>query len=204
MRINVSADLRELSRKLSYAQREQVPFAASMALNNVGQDVANAITAQMENKLDNPTPFTMRAYRFIQRQNRANKRNLTVIVEPAEIQKSYLKFQIEGGTRLPKQTAIFVPSDKAPKNQYGNVPRARRKAMIEGKGKYFTAGKREGKTPGIYYRPTKGVVEPMGFYVDSARYKPILPVQRIAKGVVSSKFDRRFQEALKRAMATAV
>ncbi len=203
MKIDISANLKDLTRKLDYIKREQVPFAASMALNNVAQDVANEITRQMKGTLDNPTPFTLRAYQFIPRNNRATKRNLIVIVEPAKIQKTYLKYQIEGGIRFPKQSKILVPSRKAPKNQYGNLTRAKRKQLIEGKGKAFSAGTKEGKTPGIYLRTTKETIEPMAFYVQEAKYKPLLPVERISQGVVKSKFNYRFRQALERAIATA-
>lgn len=205
MRISVQADLSRLTAQLRNFQQEQVPFAASMALNMVAADVANAITDQMETKLDNPTPFTLKAYQFKPnsfRGLRANKRNLTAVLNPADIQKAYLRYQIEGGVRLPKQSKIFVPSTKAPKNQYGNVTRANRRRFIDGKGKYFTAGVKEGKTPGIYLRG-EGRVEPMAFYVDRAEYKPRLPVDKIAQGVVRSRFERRFREALARALATA-
>lgn len=205
MRISVEADVERLKQRLNRLQRDQIPFAASMALNNVAADVANEITRQMPNNLDRPTPFTLKAYQFKAgtfRGLRANKRNLTAVINPAEIQKQYLRFQIEGGTRTPKQRAIFVPSDKAPKNQYGNVSRANRRRMIDGKGKYFSAGREQNKTPGVYYRTQNGI-EPMAFYVESAKYKPIFPVQAIAKGVVKSKYARRLEEALRRAMANA-
>ena len=205
MKIDISANLKELTRKLDYIQREQVPFAASVALNNVASDVAGEITRQMEGKLENPTPFTLKAYQFRPgtfRGQRSNKRNLTVLIDPAEIQKSYLRYQIEGGIRFPKQSKILVPSSKAPKNQYGNLSRANRKRLIDGKGKFFSAGTKEGKTPGIYLRTPTGI-EPMAFYVQEAKYKPLLPIDRIAQGVVKSKFDYRFQQALQRALATA-
>lgn len=206
MRVNVSADLRRLTASLRNLEREQIPFATSLALNSVAADVANAITDQMETKLDNPTPFTLKAYQFKPnsfRGQRANKRNLTAVIDPAEIQKAYLKYQIEGGVRFPKQAKIFVPTDKAPKNQYGNVSRANRRRFIDSKGKYFTAGTKEGKTPGIYLRG-EARVEPMAFYVDRAEYKVRLPVQKIAAGVVRSRFERRFREAMARAMSSAL
>lgn len=205
MKISVEADIEKLKHRLTRLQKDQLPFAASLALNQVAADVANEITRQMPNNLDRPTPFTLKAYQFRPgtfRGMRANKRNLMVLINPADIQKQYLRYQIEGGIRTPKQRAIFVPSDKAPKNQYGNLSRANRKRIIQGKGKYFSAGREEGKTPGIYYRTENGI-EPMAFYVNQATYKPILPVQRIAAGVVKSKYARRLQEALSRALATA-
>jgi hypothetical protein len=119
MRISVEADFANLKARLNRLQRDQLPFAASMAINQVAADVADEITKQMPNILDRPTPFTLKAFQFkggTFRGIRANKRNLSALINPAEIQKQYLRFQIEGGTRTPKQSKIFVPSDKAPKN----------------------------------------------------------------------------------------
>lgn len=205
MRISVKSDLDDLKRKLTRVQRDQVPFATSLAINNVADDVANAITAQMDRYLDRPTRFTLQAYRTNAgrfRGKRATKRNLFAIIEPAKIQAEYLKFQIVGGTRLPKQTAILVPTRKAPLNNFGNLTKGRRKAMVSGEKGYFSAGKREGKTPGIY-KSLRKTVEPMAFYVDKATYEPIFPIDKIAAGVVRNRFTRRFQEALKKALATA-
>lgn len=206
MRIEVKSDLDKLTARLNWIQRQQVPYAASVALNNVAVDVANAITAQMETKLDRPTPFTLKAFQFRPgtfRGKRSTKQNLEVVIEAAKIQGEYLRYQIEGGIRYPKQRAILVPSNKAPKNQYGNLSRANRKRFVDGKGKYFTAGTREGKTPGIYLRDSRENVEPMAFYVDRAEYDPRLPTEKIAEGVVRSRFGNRFQDALNRALATA-
>jgi len=205
MRISVESNLKDLSRQLSYIQREQVPFAASVALNNVAGDVANAITAQMPRYLDNPIPFTMKAYQSRPgtfKGVRSTKRKLYVDIIPGKVQAEYLKFQIEGGTRLPKQTAIFVPTRVSPKNKYGNVPKGTRRKIIAGEGQYFSAGQREEKTPGVYRR-VGDKVEPMAFYVQQADYKPIFPIDKIAEGVVRNRFGLRFDQALKKALASA-
>jgi hypothetical protein len=206
MRFSVQNDLDRLSRRLTNIQKEQIPFATSMALNNVAADVANAITAQMDRYLDNPTPFTQKAYqsRFNTfKGDRATKRKLYADIIPGQIQAEYLKFQIEGGIRTPKQSAIFVPTQLAPKNKYGNLSRGNRKRFIAGQGQYFSAGEREGKTPGVYKRDRKGAITPMAFYVQQANYKPIFPIDKIAGGVVSNRFGLRFDQALQRALASA-
>ena len=203
MQIKVDFDVKRLTKSLNNTQREQVPFATSMALNEVSKDVSRAVTVQMDRYLEKPTPFTKRAYELGKNFKRATKRNLVAILDPKEIQGEYLKFQIEGGRRLPDQRAILVPTKLAPKNQYGNLSRANRKRAVQGKGKYFSAGEREGKTPGIYVRRAKGRVEPFAFYVDEAEYKAIFPIQKIAGGVVKNMFARRFKQALAKAMATA-
>lgn len=211
MRIVVKDNLKEVTKRLNYIQREQVPFALSMALNELAGDVANEITRQMEHLLDRPTPFTLKLYqpsrgRFYGQ--RANKRNLTAILDPGmtaagKARMAYMKYQIDGGTRLPVQKAILVPTANAPKNKYGNLSKANRQRIAAGAGKLFSAGRREGKTPGVYKRLSDKQIQPFAFYVDSARYKPRLPVDKIANGVVKSRFNYRFNKALQKALASA-
>jgi hypothetical protein len=209
MRFSVESNLNELTKRLTRIQKEQVPFATSMALNNVAADVANAITAQMDRYLDNPTPFTKRAYQSrpgtfrTESGARATKKKLFVDIIPGKVQAEYLKFQIEGGVRTPNQRAIFVPSRVAPKNKFGNLTRGNRKRFIAGQGQYFSAGDREDKTPGVYKRESSGKIQPMAFYVERANYKAIFPIDKIAGGVVKNRFGLRFDQALKRALATA-
>lgn len=206
MRISVESNLKDLSRQLSYIQREQVPFAASVALNNVAGDVANALTVQMSRYLDNPTPFTLKTYqsRFGTFKGiKATKRKLYADMIPGKVQAEYLKWQIEGGVRKPKQKAIIVPTKLAPLNKYGNISPGNRKKIISGKGQFFSAGQKEGKTPGIYKRIGNGKIQPMALYVEQAQYKAIFPVDKIVDGVVMNRFGLRFEQALKRALATA-
>ena len=205
MRFSVQSDLERLSKKLTHQQKEQIPFATSLALNETANDVSRAITAQMDRYLDNPTPFTKQAYigkNGKWRGDRSNKKRLFVDIKPGKVQAEYLTFQIEGGTRRPHLKAILVPTRESPKNKYGNVPRATRKRIIAGKGKFFSAGEREEKTPGVYRRQGERIT-PMAFYVESAEYKAIFPIDKIAGGVVKNRFGLRFDQALKRALATA-
>lgn len=205
MRFSVQSNLDELSKRLTRVQREQVPFATSMALNTVAGDVAKAITVQMSRYLDNPTPFTQQAYMYRSgkfRGERATKRKLYVDIIPGPKQEAYLRFQIEGGTRTPTGAAILVPTALAPKNKYGNITKGTRKKFVQASGKLFQAGRRENKTPGVYRR-VGDRVEPMAFYVERAQYKPIFPIDKIAGGVVKNRFGLRFDQALKRALATA-
>jgi hypothetical protein len=211
MRIEIKDNLKEISKRLTYVQREQIPFAAAMALNDLAADVADELTKQMPNIFDRPTPFTLKTYQSMPGRfygKRANKRSLTAIIDPTasnlgERRMSYLKYQIDGGTRLPIKKAILVPTSYAPKNKFGNLSRANRQKMTSSDGKLFSAGLREGKTPGVYKRIGKDKIQPFAFYVDQAEYKPIFPVDKIAVGVVRSKFNYRMQRALQRALASA-
>ena len=204
MNLSIQADFTQLTKNLTRVQREQVPFAIAQTLNALGDDVARAVTVQMDRYLDRPTPFTKKAYVGGRgfKGKRATKRNFEAILIPGDIQAKYLKFQIAGGTRLPDQKAILVPTKLAPKNKFGNLTRGNRKRMVAGGGNFFSAGDREGKTPGIYKR-VGNRVQPFAFYVDDARYEAIFPVEKIAGGVVRNNLPRRFREALAKAVASA-
>jgi CheY-like chemotaxis protein len=204
MNLSIQADFTQLTKNLTAMQRQQVPFAIAQTLNALGDDVARAVTVQMDRYLDRPTPFTKKAYVGGRgfKGKRATKRNFEAILIPGDIQAKYLKFQIAGGTRLPDQKAILVPTRISPKNKFGNLSRANRKRIVAGGGKFFSAGDREKKTPGVYKREGERI-RPFAFYVDDARYEAIFPIEKIAGGIVRNNLPRRFREALARSMAGA-
>jgi hypothetical protein len=91
MNLSIQADFTQLTKNLTRMQREQVPFAIAQTLNNVATDVANAITVQMDRYLENPTPFTKKAYTGGRgfKGKRATKRDFEAILIPGEIQAQY-------------------------------------------------------------------------------------------------------------------
>ena len=204
MNLSIQADFTQLTKNLTAMQRQQVPFAIAQTLNGLADDAAKAITFQMDRYLDRPTSFTKKAYVGGRgfKGKRATKRNFEAILIPGDIQAKYLKFQIAGGTRLPDQKAILVPTRISPKNKFGNLSRANRKRIVAGGGKFFSAGDREEKTPGVYKREGERI-RPFAFYVDDARYEAIFPIEKIAGGIVRNNLPRRFREALARSMAGA-
>ena len=204
MNLSIQADFTQLTKNLTAMQRQQVPFAIAQTLNGLADDAAKAITVQMDRYLDRPTSFTKKAYVGGRgfKGKRATKKTLEAILIPGDIQAKYLKFQIAGGTRLPDQKAILVPTKLAPKNKFGNLSRGNRKRMVAGGADFFSAGNREGKTPGIYKR-VGNRIQPFAFYVDDARYEASFPIEKIAGGVVRNNMPRRFRDALAKAMASA-
>ena len=137
MRFSVQSDLDRLSKKLTHQQKEQIPFATSLALNETADDVARAFTAQMDQYFDEPTAFTKMTYlnrNGFFRGKRSHKKKLFVDIDPGKKQMEYLKYHIDGGTRTPFRKKIFVPTENAPRNKFGNVARGLRKKMITGGG----------------------------------------------------------------------
>lgn len=145
MNFDFSSDLDKLTRNLTNLQKQQIPFATTVAINKLIIGMKDYEQAVLPAEVDKPAPFTMRAFRY----NKANKNTLKGEMFIAELQDNYLRFLIDGGTRKPKRKAIAVPDDKVKKNQYGNLPRNTINKMLSNKKKYFS-GSPNGRPAGIY------------------------------------------------------
>lgn len=201
--IRINTD--EIAKQLRWYQREQLPFATSLALNAVANDVAADVTASMDTELDRPTPFTKMAFmtktgKF--KGKRSSKRDLKVSIIADKVQAEYLLFQVEGGVRKPKKQAILVPTLKAPKDKYGNISRATRRRYAQPTGTLFHAGERENKEPGVYKRTRRSAAEMLAAYELQTEYKPRLKIYETAAKSVNANFNRRMIEALRRALNT--
>jgi len=95
--INIKSNIDEVIKQISIAKKEQIPYAISLAVNETAQDIATEVTEQMPRFIDRPTPFTLKAYLSASgkwKGKRANKRDLTAIIQAGEIQAEYLAFQV--------------------------------------------------------------------------------------------------------------
>lgn len=114
-------DFSQMARKAKElgASIKQVPFALSVALNDVAGEAKQAEDLGLMTSFDRPTPFTRRAIG----RTYANKKNLHVEVFVKDIQAKYLKYGVEGGTRRAAGRKIPVPGKRMRLNQYGNMTR---------------------------------------------------------------------------------
>lgn len=131
--INVRADIEQLKRKLSSLQRDHVPFAASVAINNTAIAVQGAISDEARTTLT-AKPFTTgRGALYVRR---SNKRNLIAEVGYKDIQARYMQYQVVGGRRSHKAFEgalrglgalpagyVTVPGKGIRLDGYGNIPR---------------------------------------------------------------------------------
>jgi hypothetical protein len=203
--INLKSNIDEVIRNLRYMRRDQIPYAISLAVNQTAQDIATEVTNEMPKHIDKPTPFTMKAYVNASgkwKGKRANKRDLTAIIQAGQIQAEYLAFQVYGGTRKPKKTAILVPTLKAPRNQYGNLSRANLKKYAQPTGKLFHAGAKENKEPGVY-RNNKKTIEMLAAYELETQYEPRFPIYKIAESRARQVIERNVYQSIQKALATA-
>ena len=193
--INVKTNIDQVIRTLDQRFRKQIPFATSKALTATAKDVQRALTEEINQVFDRPTPFTQRAIGM----TASNKQTLTAKVFIKDIQAAYLKLEVSGGTRLPAKRAIVIPVEVA-RNQYGNMTRGKLKQLLARKDVF--SGTVRG-IPGIWQRNRKGGVKLLIAYTPRAQYKRLYPFYEIAKREVERKLLPNFREAFAYAIATA-
>ncbi|WP_227271229.1 hypothetical protein [Roseobacter weihaiensis] len=195
--MSIKHNIKDLERGLNNAARNQIPFAVSLGINKTLEDVKRNTDKRMLRILDNPTPFTMRAFRVF----RSTKRRLTGSVRAQRIQAGYLKWAEEGGTRTPKGQAIVVPVGQRV-NKYGNMPR-RSIGRLLGRADTFSGspGGRSGRG-GIYKRTKRGL-KLMVAYVSRARYSDRLRFVETATKTADARFAVQIERALAVALKTS-
>ena len=134
----VTFDVNHMLKKVDTIKQVQIPFASSLALNNLAKEVRDNYRAEMKQRFRNPVPFTLNGMYI----KASSKSNLYVEVGLKEFAtkgnptSKYLLPQIQGGkpylTRFqkalrikgilaPGEIAIPTQSDYLKRNQYGNV-----------------------------------------------------------------------------------
>ena len=117
MRISVQHNIDTVMANLTGQQR-QVAYATAVALTRTAVAIKEALPAELERVFDRPTPFTKRGIYL-----RAARRNsLTAEVGFMTRQASYLRLQVQGGTRQPTARGIRLPGN-VELNAFGNIPR---------------------------------------------------------------------------------
>lgn len=136
--INISADVDKAVKHL-HGVSKQIPFAASLAINNTAKKVKEKEGHEIRDVFDRPTPYIQNSI-FVKP---SNKRNLNAIVgikdmaikgNPAT---KILKAEIGGGSRRLKRYEVLlrstgnlpsgyytVPGQAAKIDQYGNIARS--------------------------------------------------------------------------------
>jgi hypothetical protein len=213
MQINVSSNIKEITRNLSRYQKDQIPFAASQTINQLATRLSFNVLPQKTTEVfqGGAVPFTQKGFRY----KRSNKRNLiaTVFIDPARAK--YMQFMVQGGTRFPDKRAILVATSNSKLNKYGNIPRGTLQDMIQNKTKFFNGipkGKQGSNYEGIWERYGRKTgknagqrIRMVARYEDKAEYKPLFPFGTFVRDVVFSRndgFAKLFRNNLNRAIAS--
>ena len=156
MQISVKSDVDKALKGMSWLHKKQMPFAAALGLSMTAKKVAKVEQRMMVRELDRPTPFTIKGVRWqgaSKNDFKTGRLRSRVYLMPTQAE--YLRYQIEGGTRTPKGTAIAVPTSNVKLNRYGNL------AGGQGRIKRLLAKKNVfrgtiGGVAGIWQRPKRG------------------------------------------------
>lgn len=200
MQFGIKSNMEEVERGLNDVARRQMPYAVSVAINDVLKDIKRTSEQRLRSQLDRPTPFTLKAFgiRF------ANKRTLTGMVFVKDAQADYLKWAEDGGRRTPKGRAVLMPV-KQRLNKYGNLPRGSVARTVAKPDTFSGAPNGKPGARGIYQRIGKGgsKLKLLISYAEKAVYKPRLGFKIGAMRTAEARLPAALYAALRKAIANA-
>jgi hypothetical protein len=227
MPISLTID-QDLSRATAWtkAVQKQLPFATSVALNNVAFDARKAINAGTKGAFDKPVKFTQSAF-LVQK---SKKKSLAAFVyaqdKAGKDRARYLRFGIAGGTRPQKGLdvyfenavpndgtipagAYFMPTSLVKTNASGNVTQATLRRISKGvsgdpRGGFFIGTPRGGNRPPGIYRRSRNQLQPYFIATtDRPDYTGRFNIEAIGAKVIERRFGFHFNAALSKALSTA-
>ena len=215
MRINIKDNIKEVTKGMSSIQKKQIPFATMLALNDTAFKLQKTYKAQTKQKFTNATKFTQTGFMV----EKAKKNNLTATVFVSKKREDYMKLEVDGGIRKPKNRAIVIAnksnSGAIAKFPSGNINKGAMNKLRRNKQKYFF-GKPKGNqgSEGIwerYGRESSGKsaghkIRQVARLSKFGNYKAKYPFETIGQGVAFSRksgFDSAFAKRLRHALKTA-
>ena len=197
--------------------KNQLPYATSVALNNVAFNVRKDLGQQTTKSFVNPTRYTQSAFRY----TRSTKANLEAQVF-ADPTRRYFPTQIQGGDRRGKlyegflrglgngaipsggrlvPTSLVINAAGNPKkNIFATI--ANKLSTSDQGGVFIGTPKGSGRLPGVYRR-SRGKLFAYFVHVDSTRYKPRFPMERVGMETARRLFPSELNKALDRALSSA-
>ena len=227
MPISLTID-QDLSRATAWtkAVQKQLPFATSVAINNVAFDARKAINAGTKGAFHVPVKFTQTAF-LVQK---SKKRSLAAFVyaqdKAGKDRARYLRFGIQGGSRPQKGMdayfanavpndgtipagAYFMPTSLVKTNASGNVTQATLRRISKGisgdpRGGFFVGTPRGGgRPPGIYRRSREQLFPYFIATTSRPGYTGRFDIEAIGAKVIERRFGIHFNAALSKAPSTA-
>ena len=218
--LTIDQDFKRFERFLNN-NKKQLPFATSLALNDTGFDMRQAFNKGTLTVFNKPTNFTQKAFLT----TKSKKRNLIVHVFAKDKQGNdaarYFRFGVQGGARPPKgferyfaglpndgSTApYFMPTRQTKRDGKGNITRATLKKLSTkiAAGTAFIGTPRNSNRPaGIYVREKNNKL--IAKFITTNRkptYTGRFNLQEIGDKVIQRRFNKYFNNAMKKAIATA-
>lgn len=144
MRISVETNVREVIGWLNRVH-PQAQFAIAKALSDTVVEIQRALPDEANRSFEGgATQWTRRGFEF----KRATKANLTASVSIRPQQAQYLQFQVEGGTRQPRNLALRLPSN-VQLDRFGNLPAGAIRQLVAQANAGKRATRRQAKRFGV-------------------------------------------------------
>jgi len=197
--------------------KNQLPYATSVAINNVAFNMRKDLGQQTTKSFVNPTKYTQSAFRY----TKSTKTNLVAEVF-ADPTRRFFPTQIQGGDRRAKPYEGFlrglgngaIPSSgrlvptslvlnaagNPKKNIFGTI--ASKLSTTDQGGVFIGTPKGGGRGPGVYRR-SRGKLFAYFLHVDSTRYEARFPMERVGMATAKRLFPTELNKALERAINSA-
>lgn len=202
----VQKTMQRVSKKMRYAESEAINQSAKIA--------ARAQRTEAEQKLDRPTPYVLNGiynpktklgfvgvfskFSTLEAQLVPGGPRGSFLEGGARINRA-LAYQVEGGIRGPKATAIVVPVARSVINRYGNMPRGKIKSLL-GRADTIQLGARQGVPPGIYQRLKGGGLRFLVAYEPRVSYRKKLSYYTTGIRAFSANLKPQFLKAFEAEM----
>ena len=203
MDIKIETNIKRVVKQLNVIERQQIPFAASLAINQTlgmgkskGKALDGVLGREMNKRLDRPMKRTTKAFY----RKSANKKYLSGTLGFYDWASAFMEFLVFGGTRATGKNIPIPYKQNARLNQYGNIT-GKKSGLIKKKAQFF--GDMKG-VKGVFERGKKDEKPKLiiGFK-KSVNYKPIFPFYEIAGRYIGFTFPKKFNEALTKALRSA-
>ena len=197
--------------------KNQLPYATSVAINNVAFNMRKDLGQQTTKSFVNPTKYTQSAFRY----TKSTKTNLVAEVF-ADPTRRFFPTQIQGGDRRAKPYEGFlrglgngaIPSSgrlvptslvlnaagNPKKNIFGTI--ANKLSTTDQGGVFVGTPKGGGRGPGVYRR-SRGQLFAYFVHVDRVSYQPRFPMEKVGMATAKRLFPSELNKALERAINSA-
>ena len=203
--ISVSIDTRELQKAIGWSKAivDQLPFAASQALNDMAYKTRDATRAQMVSRFTIRRPWVVNQVDVLQK---ANKASLTATVGPKPAA-SFLNLQELGGVKLPHNRFVAIPTSLVRRTKTQLISKSDKPAQLgdkvfveQYKGNYWLALK---GVKGARQRGNNSNLRFLYLLAPKADIKPRLGLHEIGMPIVQRDFQSALIQRLEAAIASA-
>lgn len=195
MQVSVASNIKQVKKQLTAIQKKQIPFAASLAINDVAFQGRKTEAMAMRRYVDRPTPFSQKGFKV----TRANKSTMKGSIEVMPNRWKYIKHVVLGGAATRPGAGHAIPINRALENKYGSLPRNKARNLLRQK-QHFAITK-NGKDY-IFKRQGKSIQAQLHFE-RTTKHKAKYPLWKMTKAMIARDFPKSFNKRMAYALRTA-